>query len=78
MLFRYCIIKKWCDAPPITEALHLKNIPFATYVISQTTVQIEINPENLPAAREICDGWQEMKINYNKINIERGLKNEKF
>lgn len=61
MLFRYFIIKKWCDAPPVTEALHQKNIPFATYVISQTTVQIEINPENLPAAREICDGWQEMR-----------------
>lgn len=56
---RYYKRVKWCDAPPITDALHNKNIPFATYVISNTIVQIEINAENLSTANKFCGGWIE-------------------
>lgn len=55
---RYYIIRSWANAAMIAETLAARGIPCATYVLSGTQVQIEINAENLPRAAQISDGWK--------------------
>lgn len=55
---RYYIVRSWANASMIAETLAARGIPCATYVLNGTSVQIEINAENLPRALQTCDGWK--------------------
>jgi hypothetical protein len=52
---KYFCVVSWADSQFLSDNLNYKKIPFALYVVSGVSVQIEIDAEYINAARSVGD-----------------------